>query len=98
IEFYSPGGLEKRDVFMAENVTALRRQFPQERLLLSCHNLHVARVPLMIRGHPFLPMGCLLARQIGNDYRAISTAFHEGKYLAVAEERPEQDQIVIAQT
>ena len=88
IEFYSPGGLEKRDLFMAENVTALSRQFPRERLLLSFHNLHVVRVPLTIRGQPFLPMGCLLARQIGNDYRAISTAFHEGKYLAVAGRPP----------
>jgi erythromycin esterase-like protein len=73
---------------MAENVTALSRQFPRERLLLSFHNLHVVRVPLTIRGQPFLPMGCLLARQIGNDYRAISTAFHEGKYLAVAGRPP----------
>jgi erythromycin esterase-like protein len=98
IEFYSPGGLEKRDLFMAENVTALRRQFPRERLLLSFHNLHVVRAPLTIRGQSFLPMGCLLARQMGNDYRAISTAFHEGKYLAVAGDRPEQDQIVVAHT
>jgi erythromycin esterase-like protein len=43
-------------------------------------------------------MGCLLARQIGNDYRVMGTAFHEGKYLAVAGERPEQDQIVAAHT
>ena len=98
IEFYSPGGLEKRDLFMAENVTALRRQFPRERLLLSSHNLHIVRVPLTIRGQPFVPMGCLLARQMGNDYRAISTAFHQGKYLAVAGDRPEQDQIVVART
>jgi len=98
IDFYSPGGLEKRDVLMAENVTALRRQFPRERILLLFHNLHVVRVPLTIHGQPFLPMGCLLARQIGNNYRAISTAFHEGKYLAVAGGRPEQDQIVVAHT
>jgi erythromycin esterase len=98
IEFYSPGGLEKRDLFMAENVTALRRQFSRERLLLSFHNLHVVRVPLTIRGQPLLPMGCLLARQMGNDYRAIGTAFHGGKYLAVAGDRPEQDLIVVAHT
>ena len=98
IEFYSPGGLEKRDLFMAENVTALRRHFPQERLLLLSHNLHIVRVPLTIRGQSFVPMGCLLARQIGNDYRAMGTAFHDGKYLAAAGERPEQDQIVVAHT
>lgn len=98
IEFHSPGGLEKRDLFMAENVTALRRQFPRERLLLSFHNLHVVRVPLIIRGQPFVPMGCLLARQMGNDYRAISTAFHQGSYLAAAGDCPEQDQIVVAHT
>ena len=88
IEFYSPGGLEKRDLFMAENVTALRRQFPRARLLLSSHNLHTGRVPLTIRSQPFVPMGCLLARQMGNDYRALGTAFHQGKYLAVAGDRP----------
>lgn len=98
IEFYSPGGLEKRDVFMAENVTALSQQFPQERLLLLFHNLHVIRVPMTIRGQPFLPMGCILASQIGNDYVALSTAFHEGKYLAIAGDRPEEDQIVVANT
>jgi erythromycin esterase-like protein len=98
IDFYSPGGLEKRDLFMAENVTAIRQHFARERLLLSFHNLHVVRVPLTIRGQPFLPMGCLLARQLGSDYRAIGSAFHDGQYLAVAGERPEQDQIVIAHT
>jgi erythromycin esterase len=98
VEFYSPGGLEKRDLFLAENVTALRRHFPRERLLLLFHNLHLVRVPLTIRGQSFLPMGCLLARQMGNDYRAISTAFHGGKYLASAEGRPELDQIVVAHT
>jgi erythromycin esterase len=98
IEFYSPGGLEKRDLFMAENVTALRQQFPRERLLLLSHNLHVARVPLTIRGQPFVPMGCLLARQFGGDYRAIGSAFYDGKYLAVAGDGPEQDQIVVAHT
>src|SRR5262249_53576346 len=74
----------------------LRGQFPQERLLLLFHNLHVARVPLTIRGQPFLPMGCLLASQMGNDYRAIGTAFHGGEYLAVEGGCPEQDQIVFA--
>jgi len=98
IEFYSPGGLEKRDLFMAENVTALSRQFPREKLLLLFHNLHIVRVPLRIRGQPFLPMGCLLARRLGNDYRAIGSAFHQGKYLAVAGDRPEEDQIAVAHT
>ena len=98
IEFYAPDGHEKRDMFMAENVTALKRQFPRERLLLSFHNLHVARVPLAIRGQPFVPMGCLLARQMGNDYRVIGSAFHHGRYLAVAGDRPEQDKVIVALT
>ena len=91
--------LKKRDLFMAENVTALRRQFPRERLLLSSHNLqHRPRAVDDTRSTVCTHMGCLLARQMGNDYRAISTAFHQGKYLAVAGDRPEEDQIVVAHT
>jgi len=43
-------------------------------------------------------MGCLLAKQLGSDYRAIGSAFYDGKYLAMAGDGPEQDQIVVAHT
>ena len=43
-------------------------------------------------------MGHSLARELGDDYRAIGSAFHGGRYLAAAEYRPEDDLVEEAHT
>ncbi len=92
VAFYGPGdAMQKRDAFMAENVLALRRHFQPERMLLLSHNLHVARTPILVRDYQLVSMGHHLARELGDDYRAIGSAFYCGQYLAHVEYRPEDD-------
>jgi erythromycin esterase len=99
VAFYSPGDpIAKRDAFMAENVLAVRRHFRPRRLVLLAHNLHIARAAWSIRGHRLELMGHSLARELGDDYRAIGSAFHGGRYLAAAEYRPEDDLVEEAHT
>ena len=43
-------------------------------------------------------MGYHLARQLGNDYRALGSAFYAGKYLADAGDCPEQNEVASAHT
>ena len=92
IDFYSPGdAIAKRDAFMAENILAIQRHFQPHRSIVLSHNVHVAREPLLTRGYNFVGMGSHLARALGDDYRAIGSAFYEGQYLASAEYRPEDN-------
>jgi erythromycin esterase-like protein len=60
------------------------------------HDLHVARAPLAIRGERFVPMGSLLAEELGTGYRVIGSAFHHGTYRATAGAREGQDEIAVA--
>jgi erythromycin esterase len=96
VDFHSPDGLHLRDRFLAENVAALRSRHAGTRLVLALHNLHVARTPLAIRGERFIPMGSLLAEELGASYRAIGSAFHHGTYLAAPGPREGQDEIAVA--
>jgi erythromycin esterase-like protein len=99
VAFYSPGAaVARRDAFMAENVLALRRHFRPGRLVLLAHNIHVGRAPWSVRGSRLELMGHSLARELGEDYRAIGSAFHGGRYLALAEYRPEDDLVEEAHT
>lgn len=96
VEFHFPDGLHRRDQFLAENVAALRIHHGGAKLILALHNLHVARVPLAIRGERFVPMGRLLAEELGTGYRVIGSAFHHGTYLATPGVREGQDEIAAA--
>jgi hypothetical protein len=96
VDFHSPDGLHLRDRFLAENVAALRSRHAGTRLVLALHNLHVAWAPLAIRGERFVPMGSLLAEELGASYRAIGSAFHHGTYLAAPGPREGQDEIAVA--
>ena len=99
VAFYSPGdAVAKRDAFMAENVLAIRRHFRPSRLVLLAHNVHVARAPWSVRGQQLELMGHRLARELGEDYRVIGSAFYGGRYLALAEYRPEDDLVEEAHT
>jgi erythromycin esterase len=95
-EFHFPDGLHLRDRFLAENIAALRKHHRGARLVLALHNLHVARAPLTIRGERFVPMGRLLAEELGTGYRVIGSAFHHGTYLAAPGAREGQDEIAVA--
>ena len=95
-DFHFPEGLHLRDRFLAENIVALRKHHAGARLVLALHNLHVARAPLAIRGERFVPMGSLLAEELGTGYRVIGSAFHHGTYLAAAGAREGQDEIAVA--
>jgi erythromycin esterase-like protein len=83
---------------MAENVLAIRRHFRPSRLVLLTHNVHVARAAWSVRGQQLELMGHSLARELGEDYRAIGSAFYGGRYLALAEYRPEDDLVEEAHT
>ncbi len=96
VEFHSPDGLHLRDRFLAENVAALRNHRAGARLVLALHNLHIARSPLAIRGERFVPMGSLLAEELGTGYRVIGSAFHHGTYLGAAGALEGQDEIAVA--
>ncbi len=99
VQFYSPGdAMHARDQFMAENILALRRHFQPERIVLLSHNLHVARVPIVIRGYQFVTMGHHLARELGDAYRSIGSVFHTGRYLAMTEYQPIDDIVEDAHT
>jgi erythromycin esterase-like protein len=99
VAFYSPGdAVAKRDAFMAENVLALRRHFRPGRLVLLAHNVHVGCAPWAVRGQHLELMGHSLARELGDDYRAIGSAFYGGRYLALADYRPEDDLVEEAHT
>jgi erythromycin esterase len=96
VDFHSPDGLLLRDRFLAENVAAIRNHRAGARLVLAMHNLHVARAPLAIRGERFVPMGSLMAEDLGASYRAIGTAFHHGTYLSAPGSRGGQEEIAVA--
>ncbi|MDR3635448.1 MAG: erythromycin esterase family protein [Isosphaeraceae bacterium] len=96
VEFHSPDGLHLRDRFLAENIAALRKHLGGARIALALHNLHVARAPLAIRGERFVPMGSLLAEELGTGYRVIGSAFHHGTYLAAPGAREDQEEIAVA--
>ncbi len=96
VAFYSPDGIILRDPFMAENILAIRKHFSGQRIVVTSHNLHIARVPISIRGEQFVPMGCLLANDLGHDYKAIGSAFFEGRFLAAAGQSEGQDEIATA--
>lgn len=96
VDFHSPDGLPLRDRFLAENVAAVRNHRAGARLFLALHNLHIARVPPVIRGERFVPMGSLLAEELGTRYKVIGSAFHHGTYLGAAGAREGDDEIVVA--
>ena len=96
VDVHCPDGLHLRDRFLAENVAALRKHHAGARLVLALHNLHVARAPLLIRGERFVPMGSLLAEELGTGYRVIGSAFHHGTYLAAPGAREGQDETTVA--
>ena len=80
------------------HLDALRRHVRPGRLVLLAHNVHVARAPWSVRGSQLELMGHSLARELGEDYRAIGSAFYGGRYLALAEYRPEDDLVEEAHT
>ena len=93
---FDTGG-RSRDLYMAENVFALRELFPGQRVVLTSGNWHIARVPIRIAGtEDYVTTGSLLADRLGDRYCAIASAFHEGKYLGIAGDTCANDIVVDA--
>ncbi len=71
-----------RDVYMAENVTWLTEQFPEERIILWAHNAHISRSAVR--------MGAHLADRFGDTYLPIGFATSSGQYSALKDRYPPQ--------
>ncbi len=78
-------GSESRDRSMAENILAIREQFPGQRIALLAGNLHVARSSVEFDGFgEYITTGSLIAAELGDEYFTIGSAFYSGHYLGVA--------------
>lgn len=68
------GENSSRDYYMARTVHwLLDRHGPDAKIVLAIHNGHLQRTPFTLGpATPFLPTGYHLARELGNDYRAIA--------------------------
>lgn len=64
-----------RDRCMAENLLWLRRQHPDERMVLWAHNGHISRADKR--------MGYWLDRQLGADYVTFGFTFYDGQYTII---------------
>ncbi len=75
------GENSSRDYYMARTVRwLLDRHGPDSRIVLAIHNGHLQRTPFtMGERTPFLPAGYHLARELGDDYRAIAITCGSGK-------------------
>lgn len=93
---YSAPDFRKRDAFMAENVRALLNFLPESKVVLLFANIHVSRIPLVLKGAGFEPMGAVLAAELKEAYRAVGSAFHHGEYFGVTGTKRSEDQIVQA--
>ena len=68
----------KRDVYMAENLTWIAERHPGSKIALWAHNGHIQESD----GR----MGQYLAETFGDAYLTIGFAFHEGAYTAIGKE------------
>jgi erythromycin esterase len=75
------GENSSRDYYMARTVRwLLDRHGPDARIVLAIHNGHLQRTPFtMGPATPFLPTGYHLARELGDDYRAIALTCGTGE-------------------
>ncbi|HJP79812.1 MAG TPA: erythromycin esterase family protein [Pseudonocardiaceae bacterium] len=75
------GENSSRDYYMARTARwLLDRHGPDSRIVLAIHNGHLQRTPFtMGPATPFLPAGYHLARELGEDYRAIAITCGSGE-------------------
>lgn len=77
-----PAGPFPRDVFMAETVSWILRR--ERRIVVSAHNAHVRRSPLL--GRPM--MGGLLATSLGADLAVIGMTYGSGPEVRFTQRSP----------
>jgi erythromycin esterase len=75
------GENSSRDYYMARTVRLLLdRHGPDGRIVLAIHNGHLQRTPFTVGPKtPILPTGYHLARELGDDYRAIAITCGSGE-------------------
>jgi erythromycin esterase len=67
-----------RDQYMAENLLWIKKQFPQQKIIVWAHNGHIQKI------YPTRKvMGQYLADELKTDYYTLGFAFHEGDYTAM---------------
>jgi erythromycin esterase len=75
------GENSSRDYYLARTAQwVLDRHGPGSRIVLAIHNGHLQRTPFTLGpATPFLPAGYHLARELGDDYRAIAVTCGDGE-------------------